>query len=80
MPIFEFRCLQCGNFFEKLFITRQEEFWVQCPKCDADSLERIISKTNYAMGHSQGGGQTKLTTKSCGTGNNCTSIEIPGPA
>ncbi len=79
MPIFEFRCLKCGNIFEKLFVTRQEEFVVQCPECNAYSLERVISKTNYVMGSGQGGGKTKMTTKSCGSGNSCTSLEIPGP-
>lgn len=79
MPIFEFRCLKCGNVFEKLFITGQEEFAVHCPQCKADSLERVISKTNYVMGPGKGGGKTKMTTKSCGSGNSCTSFEIPGP-
>ncbi len=79
MPIFEFRCIKCGNVFEKLFVTRQEESIVYCPKCNADSPKRIISKTNYIMGSSQDSGKIKKITKSCGTGNNCTSFEIPGP-
>lgn len=79
MPIFEFRCLKCGKVFEKLFITRQEEFVVNCPECNSDSLERVISKTNYVMGPSKGGGKAKMTTKSCSSGNSCTSFEIPGP-
>lgn len=79
MPIFEFRCLTCGNVFEKLFITKEEEFVLNCPKCEGESLERVISRTNYVMGSYHGGGQTKLTTKSCSSGNNCTSFEIPGP-
>lgn len=73
MPIFEFRCLQCGNVFEKLFNNKQEEFVAQCPACNAEHLERVISRTNYIIG------QAKPTDKSCGTGNICTSFEIPGP-
>jgi len=80
MPIFEFRCMKCGNVFEKIFVTRQEELITHCPECNADSPERIISKTNYVMGQSQDSGKIKMTTKSCGTGNNCTSFEIPGPS
>ncbi|KAF1085979.1 Zinc ribbon domain protein [Sporotomaculum syntrophicum] len=79
MPIFEFRCLICGNVFEKLFNTRQEEFVALCPECNAEYLERVISRTNYIMGSSQGGDKTKLTSKSCSTGNSCISFEIPGP-
>ena len=78
MPIFEFRCLECGKIFEKLFIIgSREEVEIKCPECGSVSSERVISKTNYAMG--QGGGKPKVTTKSCSSGNSCTSFEIPGP-
>jgi len=80
MPIFEFRCLKCGKVYEKLFIIgSREEVDIKCPECGSESSERVISKTNYAMGSGQGGSKPKVTTKSCGSGDSCTSFEIPGP-
>ena len=78
MPIYEFRCLECGSLFEKLFKSMDEEIEVQCPKCKSDSFERVISRTNYAMGSSKGK-KPRVTTKSCSSGNECATFEIPGP-
>ena len=77
MPIFEFRCLKCGNLFEKLFLNRDGEVKIECPACHADSFERIISKTSYKMAPGKGS-QTKVTRKSCSSGNDCVTLEIPG--
>jgi putative FmdB family regulatory protein len=80
MPIFEFRCLKCGKLFEKLFILgSMEQVEIACPECGSDSFERVISKTNYVMGSGKGGTKPGVTTKSCSSGNSCTSFEIPGP-
>lgn len=80
MPIFEFRCLQCGKLFEKLFILgSMEQVEIACPACGSDSFERVISRTNYVMGSGKGGNKPSITTKSCGSGGSCTSFEIPGP-
>ncbi|WP_238455530.1 FmdB family zinc ribbon protein [Desulfolucanica intricata] len=82
MPIYEFRCLKCGELFEKLFINPKEEVKLECPKCKSDSFERVISKTNYQMGTGKSGGKTgtkpSVETKSCSPGSGCTTLEIPG--
>jgi putative FmdB family regulatory protein len=78
MPIFEFRCLECGDIFEKLFINSNDEVDMACPKCKSQSLERVVSRTNYAMGVGPGGNQPKMTTKHCGPSNQCTTLELPG--
>jgi putative FmdB family regulatory protein len=78
MPIFEFRCLECGKLFEKLFLNPQEEVVVECPACRSQSFERVISRTSYIMKGSPGA-RPKLTTRSCGPGSGCTTLEIPGP-
>jgi putative FmdB family regulatory protein len=80
MPIFEFRCLKCGAIFEKLFTRSKEEVSVACPECHSDSFERVVSRTNYAMGVGPGGKSPKMTTKSCGPSNQCTTLDLPGPA
>ena len=78
MPIFEFRCLECGQLFEKLFKTADEKVELACPDCHSHNLERVISRTNYVMGSGKGK-KPKLTTKSCSPGSNCMTLEIPGP-
>ncbi|MFZ0449760.1 MAG: zinc ribbon domain-containing protein [Desulfatiglandaceae bacterium] len=80
MPIFEFRCLKCGHIFEKLFTNSREEVLMACPECDSDTFERVVSRTNYAMGVGPGGNMPKMTTKSCGSSNQCTTLDLPGPA
>ncbi|MGO0121662.1 FmdB family zinc ribbon protein [Desulfothermobacter acidiphilus] len=76
MPIFEFKCSECGHVFEKLFRDSNEEVTLQCPQCQSPHLERVISRVSYQMG-TRGKGP-KITTKSCGPGNTCATIEIPG--
>jgi len=81
MPIFEFRCLECGNQFEKLFMSSGEEVNLSCPECKAEALERVVSMTNYTIGLGPGGNQPKITTKSCGDGSNqCMTLDLPGPS
>jgi len=79
MPIFEFRCLECGDLFEKLFITSDEKVDLVCPECQSMSLERVVSRTNYAVGVKSVGKQPKITTKSCGPSNQCMTFDLPGP-
>lgn len=78
MPIYEFRCLKCGDIFEKLFLDPNKEVEIKCPKCQSDSFERVMSSTNYAMGSGKGGNKPTITRKSCSSGNDCTTLEIPG--
>ncbi|MDA8334177.1 MAG: zinc ribbon domain-containing protein [Peptococcaceae bacterium] len=79
MPIYEFRCLDCGRAFEKLFIKKpDDEADLACPACKSESLERIISKTNYVMNSGKGTPKPQLSTRSCHPGSGCTTLEIPG--
>ena len=78
MPIFEFRCLECGDIFEKLFVNSDDEVNLTCPQCKCQSLERVVSKTNYALGVGPGEKRAKITSKSCGPSNQCTTLELPG--
>ena len=49
-----------------------------CPECSATSVDRVVSVTNYAMGTGPQGKQPKLNTKTCGPGNTCSTLELPG--
>ena len=78
MPIFEFRCLECGDIFEKLFMNSNDEVDMSCPHCKSQSLERVVSRASFAMGVGPGGKQPKMTTKSCGPSNQCMTLDLPG--
>ena len=79
MPIFEFRCAECGNKFEKLFMTSDEKVDLVCPKCNCEALERVVSRTNYSIGDGPGENQPKITANTCGGADNqCMTLELPG--
>ncbi len=78
MPIFEFRCLECENQFEKLFISSSDKVDLLCPKCRSEHLERVVSRTNYTVGAGPGSNQPKISAKSCGGQNQCMTLELPG--
>lgn len=75
MPIYEFKCLKCQEYFELLLMSQDKEVELRCPKCKSGEFERILSNTSYAMG-----GSSKVTsqTRTCSTGS-CTTYEVPGP-
>ena len=79
MPIYEFLCLSCGNI-EEFILVGSGQIEMKCRACGGEDLERVLSRTNYAMG-SSGSSQSSgasTTTRSCGHGQSCTSIELPG--
>lgn len=76
MPIFEFKCLECNEYFEILVTKSDEDITMECPGCHGENFERVLSSTNYAMGSGKGAG-VKTETKTCSSGN-CTTYEIPG--
>ena len=79
MPIFEFRCLECNNLFEKIFLSSNEKVDMECPQCRSKTFERVVSTTNYVMGAGPGGKKPKITEKSCAPGSKCFTLDIPGP-
>ncbi len=78
MPIYEFKCLKCNEFFEILVTSsQQEEVEMGCPKCKSEEFERVLSTTNYSMNGSSGGGGIKTENRTC-SGGSCSTYEIPG--
>jgi putative FmdB family regulatory protein len=78
MPIYEFKCSKCSEFFELLLMSSNKDEEFKCPKCGSDAFERVISTTNYAMGGGSGN-KTSVSsqTRSCSSGS-CTTYDIPG--
>ena len=80
MPIYEYKCLKCQEYFELLVMSQDEELELRCPKCGFENFERIISTTSYAMGSGSGASQkVSAKTRNCSTGS-CTTYDIPGPS
>lgn len=43
MPIYEYKCQDCGEKFEKLVRLGAMETKVECPVCHSDQVKRLIS-------------------------------------
>jgi|WetSurMetagenome_2_1015567.scaffolds.fasta_scaffold370153_2 putative FmdB family regulatory protein len=41
MPMFEYRCTECGTAFEELVVNADD--FVQCPKCHSEKAEKLLS-------------------------------------
>ena len=52
MPIYEYRCEECKNIFERLVFAGDKEN-VYCPQCDSKDVVKIMSACSF-MGASIG--------------------------
>jgi putative FmdB family regulatory protein len=80
LPIYEFRCTNCDNIQEFILTGSSDTIEMKCGECGGESLERIMSRSNFSMGSSGSSGCSgpSATSRSCGPGKSCTSIELPG--
>jgi putative FmdB family regulatory protein len=80
MPIYEFKCTECSEFFELLVIGEDDKTEMCCPKCKSEQFERVMSTTNYSMtGGGSGAAKSPTQTRTC-SGGSCTTYNIPGPS
>lgn len=61
MPIFEYKCKNCGYKFERLVF---EEEKIKCPKCKNDDLKKLVS--SFAIGKNSKSSGDKSATCSGG--------------
>lgn len=54
MPMFDFRCNDCGARFEELVRTRDGKDEVKCPGCGSEKVRREISAPCVHTGASGG--------------------------
>ena len=80
MPIYEFKCSKCHEFFEILIRNEKDEEELGCPKCKSSEFERVMSRTNFAMGDAGASNSSgaSATTRTCASGD-CGTLTIPGP-
>ncbi|MFN2225565.1 MAG: FmdB family zinc ribbon protein [Anaerolineae bacterium] len=57
MPIYEYRCQECGQRFEKLVmsIDREPED-LACPACGGGEVQRLISRVSVSSGEGAASG------------------------
>lgn len=46
MPIFEYRCNDCGKKFEIFFKSMRESENVKCPECNSENIGKLFSSFN----------------------------------
>jgi putative FmdB family regulatory protein len=63
MPIFEYRCDDCGNKFEKLVRSSARETAAECPSCGRDHVTTQVS--SFAA---RTNGIAKDSAPACGSG------------
>ena len=62
MPIFEYKCEDCGIYFEELVLSDDDK--PDCPVCHSTSVDKQISPFSSAFG----GGGYLSGSSSCGAG------------
>ncbi|HDD35472.1 MAG TPA: zinc ribbon domain-containing protein [Candidatus Desulfofervidus auxilii] len=76
MPIYEFRCLRCGEVFELLKLkTQDERLEMKCPECGSSNIERVLSKIGMVR---EKGRSTTTHVRQCSSGT-CGTLTVPGP-
>jgi putative FmdB family regulatory protein len=65
MPIYEYRCLECGRLSE-IFLRRPNDEDVRCPSCGSHKLDKLVS-ASYTLAT---GAPTPGAT-CCGRGERC---------
>jgi putative FmdB family regulatory protein len=51
MPIFEYRCEECGTTFERLTLRPQGAVHIACPQCGSTSTAKIFSTFSTTAGN-----------------------------
>ena len=69
MPIYEFKCQECG-FIDERIMKISEPYPKVCPSCGASSLQKIMSNTSFVL---KGTGWYETDFKGSATNSNSSS-------
>jgi putative FmdB family regulatory protein len=74
MPIFEYRCKECGKVFEEL-ISGDRNRSIPCPSCQSSNTEKLMSAIGgISMGKSSAGpcgSSCSSASSCCSSGGGC---------
>jgi putative FmdB family regulatory protein len=62
MPLYEYRCADCGNRFEEFVIGKPK---IECPDCRGKSVEKLLSVFAVSNGESRRAAES--TPGACGS-------------
>jgi putative FmdB family regulatory protein len=65
MPIYEYKCINCGNVFEFLTGTGDKEKTPVCQKCSGEVFQKLVSSSNFTI--KTDGNRTGSTARCCGS-------------
>ncbi len=68
MPIYEFRCRNCGEEFEELVRMGTKEEEVECPHCGKYECEKLLSTFMTSGGGSSSSGGSSVSGSSGSSG------------
>lgn len=76
MPIYQYKCLECGDVSEFLILGSSDSKALACRSCGSQSLERLISAPSLLKNVTNSGatccGRTeRCETPPCSTGERC---------
>lgn len=79
MPIYEFKCEDCGEEFEVFLKNKEEISKAECKRCGSKNLKRLMSIVSAIISESSSKAEKPRITEShsCPTGT-CTHMELPG--
>ena len=60
MPIYEYRCQECGDEFEKLVRASTDADQVECPQCHQVHVKRRLSL--FGLGSGARGGESSFAS------------------
>jgi len=71
VPVFEYKCLKCGEKFELLVGVGKENNELKCPGCGSKDLSKLFSAFRFKGGNGSG-------ASSCGTcaASNCNGCNL----
>ena len=64
MPLYEYRCTECGEPFEKMLRFSEADLLPACPKCESPNTHKKLSKV-VSFG-AMSSGSTSSAGSSCG--------------
>jgi putative FmdB family regulatory protein len=78
MPIYEYKCRDCGSISEKLILTGESADDLRCDRCDSQRLEKIFSTVSFLnkdvvshSGHTCCGQEERCDAPPCASGGVC---------
>jgi putative FmdB family regulatory protein len=77
MPVYEYKCRNCGSAFELMVRSTNSVTDLKCPSCGANNVQRLFSVPALVKNHCGDSGgaccghEERCETPGCGTGGGC---------